>query len=76
MGWTWVSVFTAKAAFGSVYIAVMSCRRQREEAKGVGCSAAKAVSAAKVVDEDDDDEDKWTDDEDEEIDGGSRSSYN
>ena len=53
----------------------MSCRKQREEASGDGCSAAKAVSAAKVVDLDDDDEDRWTEDDDEQTDAGSRSSY-
>ena len=46
-----------------------------EEVRGVGCSAAKAVSAAKVVDEDDEDEDKWTEDDDEGTDAGSRSSF-
>ena len=71
-GWTWNSVFAAKVAFGSVYIAVMLCRKQREQASGVGCSAAKAVSAAKVVDWDDNDEDRWTEDDDEETDAGSR----
>ena len=43
----------------------MSCRRQREEASGVGGNATK------VVDEDNDDEDRWTEDNDEETDTGS-----
>ena len=50
----------------------MSCRKQRLEADGVGCSAAKAVKADKVEDEDDDDKDEWKEDDDEETDGGSR----
>ena len=43
----------------------MSCWRQREEASGIGGSAAKAVE------KDDDDNDRWTEDDDEETDAGS-----
>ena len=63
--------FRVFAAFGTVFIAVMSCRKQRMEADGVGCGAAKAVKADKVEDEDDDDVDEWKDDDDEETDEGS-----
>ena len=73
--WTWGSVFTAKDAFGSVYIAVMSCWKQRPEGNGVGYSATIAVKAAKVVDEDDDEDSEWIEDDDDETDGGSWSAY-
>ena len=53
----------------------MSFRKQRLEADGVGCSAAKADKADKVEDEDDEDEDEWKEDDDEGTDGGSRSAY-
>ena len=52
----------------------MSCRKQREQAGGVGCSGAKVGNAAKVDDDDDDEEDESTEDDDEETDG-SRSTY-
>ena len=65
--------FRGKSWIRSVNIAVMSCRKQWEDAR-VECRAAKAVCAAKVFDENVDDEDKWTEDDDEETDG-SRSTY-
>ena len=61
--------------FGTVLIGDMLCRKQRLEAEGVGCSAAKAVKAVKVEDKDDDDEDEWKEDDDEDTDGGSRLAY-
>ena len=52
-----------------MFIAVMSCRRQREEASGIGGSAVKAI------DEDDDYEDRWSEDDDEGTDAGSVGSH-
>ena len=55
--------FSLQTAFGTVLIAGMSCRKQRLEADGVGCSAAKADKADKVEDQDDEDEDEWKEDD-------------
>ena len=65
--------FARKDRFGTVYVVIMSCRKKREQAGGVGCSGVKVGNAGKV-DEEDDEEDEWTEDEDEETDE-SRSTY-
>ena len=56
----------------------MSCRKQRLEANGAGCSEAKAIKADEVEDENDaeEEEEEWKQDDEEETDGGSRTSYN
>ena len=40
-------IFAAKFRFGSVYVVIMSYRKQREQAGGVGCSGAKVGNAVK-----------------------------
>ena len=40
-------IFVAKVRFRSVNVVIMSCRKQREQAGGVGCSGAKVGNAVK-----------------------------
>ena len=55
--------FSRQFGFGTIFISAVSCRKQRLEADGVGCSAAKAVKADKVEDENDEHEDEWKEDD-------------
>ena len=57
--------------FGTVLIGDMSCRKERLERNGVGCSSAKGGKVDEVEEEDDDEEDEWKEEDEEDTDAGS-----